>query len=165
MARNLERFPSTSEKNSLWSVYDTVSFFKVARNFIVISLARITPFMRWKLWMLRLGTGMKIGKYSSFALMSMPDTMFPERITVGENCIIGYNATILAHEYLIDEYRVGDVIIEDNVLLGANCTVLPGVVIGEGAIVAAGAVVHRDVEPYTLVAGNPMQVVRNMKKE
>ena len=37
--------------------------------------------------------------------MVMPDTMFPERITVGDNSIIGFNTTILAHEYLIEEYR------------------------------------------------------------
>ncbi len=73
---------------------------------------------------------MKIGKKTSFALMVMPDTMFPERITVGENSIIGFNTTILAHEYLIEEYRVGDVIIGDRVMIGANTTILPGVEIG-----------------------------------
>ena len=50
---------------------------------------------------------MKVGKKTSFALMVMPDIMFPEKITVGENSIIGYNTTLLAHEYLIREYRLG----------------------------------------------------------
>ena len=44
--------------------------------------------------------------------MVMPDIMFPEKITVGENSIIGYNTTLLAHEYLIREYRLGEIVIE-----------------------------------------------------
>ena len=55
---------------------------------------------------------MKVGKKTSFALMVMPDIMFPEKITVGENSIIGYNTTLLAHEYLIREYRLGEIVIE-----------------------------------------------------
>jgi acetyltransferase-like isoleucine patch superfamily enzyme len=89
--------------------------------------------------------------------MVMVDVFFPEKITIGENSVIGYNTTILAHEYLIKEYRLGDVIIGDNVLIGANTTILPGVTIGDGAIVAAGAVVHKDVAPGAFVGGNPLR--------
>ena len=44
--------------------------------------------------------------------MVMPDIMFPEKITVGDNSIIGYNTALLAHEYLIREYRLGDALLE-----------------------------------------------------
>ena len=63
--------------------------------------------------------------------------------------MIGYNTTILAHEYLIKEYRLGEVRIGENVLIGANTTILPGVTIGDGAVVA-GSVVHKDVAPGVL---------------
>lgn len=102
---------------------------------------------------------MKVGDYTSFALMVMPDIMFPEKITVGKNSIIGYNTTILAHEYLIKEYRIGEVIIGDDVLIGANTTILPGVTIGDGAIVSAGTLVHKDVPPGVFVGGNPMRFI------
>ena len=102
---------------------------------------------------------MKIGEETSFALMVMVDVMFPERIKVGNNSIIGYNTTILAHEYLIDEYRIGDVIIGDRVLIGANTTILPGVTIGNDAIVSAATLVNRDVPEGSFVGGNPMQVI------
>lgn len=49
--------------------------------------------------------------------------------------------------------------IEDDVWIGANCTVLGGVTIGKGTIVAAGAVVTKDVEPYSIVAGVPAKVI------
>jgi acetyltransferase-like isoleucine patch superfamily enzyme len=102
---------------------------------------------------------MKIGDQTSFALMVMPDVMFPERIKIGQNSIIGYNTTLLAHEYLIDEYRIGDVVIGDQVLIGANSTILPGVNIGDGAIVSAATLVHKDVQAGSFVGGNPMKVI------
>lgn len=74
--------------------------------------------------------------------------------------MIGYNTTILAHEYLIKEYRLGEVIIGNNVLIGANTTILPGVTIGDGAVVAAGAVVHKDVAPGAFVGGNPLRELK-----
>ena len=91
--------------------------------------------------------------------MVMPDTMFPERISIGDNTVIGFNTTILAHEYLIEEYRLGDVIIGSNVMIGANSTILPGVEIGDGAIVSAATLVHRDVPPGCMAGGNPMRII------
>lgn len=104
---------------------------------------------------------MNVGKDAAFGLMVMVDVFFPERITVGDNSVIGYNTTILAHEYLISEYRLGDVRIGANVMIGANSTVLPGVTIGDNAVVAAGSIVHKDVAPGAFVGGNPL---RDMKK-
>ncbi len=51
---------------------------------------------------------------------------------IGENSIIGYHTTILTHEYLLSEYRVGEVVIGRDVMVGANVTILPGTVIGDG---------------------------------
>lgn len=102
---------------------------------------------------------MRVGDQTSFALMVMLDVMFPEKISVGKNSVIGYNTTILAHEYLIREYRLGDVEIGDEVLIGANSTILPGVTIGDGAIVSAGTLVHKDVPAGAFVGGNPMTII------
>ncbi|MGM7723642.1 acyltransferase [Metabacillus sp. Hm71] len=156
--RRTTRYP-VSAANSLWHMYKTVPFWKVVRNFIVIQLARYTPWLAMKNWLYRTFLHMKIGKQTSFALMVMPDIMFPEKITVGNNSVIGYNTTILAHEYLIREYRLGDVVIGDEVLIGANSTILPGVIIGDGAIVSAGTLVHKDVPAGAFVGGNPMTVI------
>lgn len=156
--RKTERY-KVKDANSLWRIYQTVPFFKVVKNFIVIQLARYTPFLSVKNWLYRTFLRMKVGKQTSFALMVMPDTMFPEKITVGNNTIIGYNTTILAHEYLIDEYRLGEVVIGDNVLIGANTTILPGVTIGDRAIVSAASLVHKDVPAGAFVGGNPMKII------
>ncbi|RKQ35554.1 acyltransferase [Oceanobacillus halophilus] len=156
--RRTKRYP-VKNGNSLWQVYRTVSFWKVFKNTIIILIARFTPFMSVKNWLYRTFLKMEIGEQTAFAFMVVPDIMYPEKITVGKNSIIGYNTTILAHEYLIEEYRLGDVKIGDEVMIGANSTILPGVSIGNRAIVSAGTLVHKDVPAGALVGGNPMQII------
>ena len=156
--RNTTRYP-VEGANSLWHVYKTVPFWKVVKNFIVIQLARYTPFLGMKNWLYKTFLGLKVGEQTSFALMVMLDVMFPEKISVGRNTVIGYNTTILAHEYLIKEYRLGPVVIGSEVMIGANSTILPGVTIGDGAIVSAGTLVHKDVPAGAFVGGNPMQMI------
>ncbi|HWJ77711.1 MAG TPA: acyltransferase [Niallia sp.] len=156
--RRTVRYP-VSGSNSLWHVYKTVPFLKVIKNFLVIQLARYTPFLKVKNWLYRKLLKMKVGEHTSFALMVMVDIMFPEKIKVGKNSVIGYNTTILAHEYLIEEYRIGEIEIGDEVMIGANSTILPGVKIGDGAIVSACTLVHKDVPAGSFVGGNPMRVI------
>jgi acetyltransferase-like isoleucine patch superfamily enzyme len=156
--RKTTRYP-VEGANSLWHVYKTVPFWKVVKNFIVIQLARYTPFLGMKNWLYRRFLGLKVGEQTSFALMVMLDVMFPEKISVGRNTVIGYNTTILAHEYLIKEYRLGPVEIGSEVMIGANSTILPGITIGDGAIVSAGTLVHKDVPAGAFVGGNPMRVI------
>lgn len=156
--RKTDRYP-VKGVNSLRQVYQTVPFFKVVKNFIFIQMARYTPFMGMKNWIYRTFLRMKVGEDTAFALMVMVDLMFPEKITVGRNSVIGYNTTILSHEYLIKEYRLGEVYIGDEVLIGANSTILPGVTIGDGAIVSAGTLVHKDVPAGSFVGGNPMRMI------
>ncbi|MGN8044565.1 acyltransferase [Bacillus sp. 22190] len=156
--RKTDRYP-VKGVNSLRQVYRTVPFLKVVKNFIFIQLARYTPFMGMKNWIYRIFLRMKVGEDTAFALMVMVDLMFPEKITVGRNSVIGYNTTILSHEYLIKEYRLGEVYIGNEVLIGANSTILPGVTIGDGAIVSAGTLVNKDVPAGSFVGGNPMRMI------
>ncbi len=162
--RNTVRYP-VEGANSLWHVYKTVPFWKVIKNFVVIQMARYSPFLGLKNWLYRHLLKMKVGDQTSFGLMVMLDIMFPEKISIGRNSVIGYNTTILAHEYLIKEYRLGDVKIGSEVMIGANTTILPGVVIGDGAVVSAGTLVNRDVPPRSFVGGNPMVLIRENVNE
>lgn len=94
-----------------------------------------------------------------FALESTPDVFFPELVTIERDAIVGYNATILCHEFLQDEYRTGPVRIGAEAMVGAGVIVLPGVEIGAGARVAANSLVADDVPPETTVAGVPAEPV------
>ncbi len=91
-------------------------------------------------------------------------------ISIGDNVILSANCMLIdsgfdAHVYHSSEFPVysyidSHIIIEDNVWLGAGCIVLPGVTIGRNSIVAAGAIVTKNVPSFSIVAGNPARVVR-----
>ena len=94
------------------------------------------------------------------------DCLFDGRkfeIRTGKNVSIGPEASILTlgHDPQSPDFadRGGDVLIGDFVWIGYRAIVLPGVTIGDGAVVGAGAVVTKDVPPYTIVAGNPARVI------
>jgi len=84
-------------------------------------------------------------------------------VRTGSHVDIGPEATILTlgHDPHSAEFadRGGEVVIGDRAWVCYRAIVLPGVKIGEGAVIGAGAVVSRDVEPYTVVAGNPARPV------
>ena len=79
------------------------------------------------------------------------------RATVGKHCHIGAG-TVLAG--VVEPASATPVVVEDNVLIGANAVVIEGCRIGHDAVVAAGAVVIGDVEPNTVVAGCPARVIK-----
>lgn len=81
------------------------------------------------------------------------------RAIVGKNCHIGAG-TVLAG--VVEPPSAQPVVIEDNVLIGANAVVLEGVRVGKGAVVAAGAVVVKDVAPGTVVAGVPARKIKDV---
>jgi acetyltransferase-like isoleucine patch superfamily enzyme len=57
------------------------------------------------------------------------------------------------------------VVVEDHVWIGARAIILPGVTLGEGCVIGAGAVVTKDVPPYTIAVGNPARVVRERTRD
>ena len=79
------------------------------------------------------------------------------RATVGKNCHVGAGAVLAG---VIEPASATPVVIEDDVLIGANAVILEGVRVGRGAVVAAGAVVIADVPPETVVAGVPARVIK-----
>jgi len=124
--RDIKHYKHYGKANSLRNWYRVKNPLRIAFNFIIIYTARYLPSIRLKNALYRI-TGAKIGKDVSFALGAIPDIFYPEMIEIGDNSIIGFNATILAHEFIIDEWRVGKVKIGKNVVIGANSTILPGI--------------------------------------
>lgn len=84
------------------------------------------------------------------------------RATVGKNCHVGAGAVLAG---VIEPPSAKPVIVEDDVVIGANVVVLEGVTVGKGAVVAAGAVVTEDVPPYTVVAGTPARVIKEIDEK
>lgn len=122
--------------------------------YVVIWCCRISPSLRAKNWLYR-RLGMTVGQRVAWGLEATPDVFWPELITVERDAIIGYDATILCHEFLQDEVRTGPVVIGERAMIGAGAVILPGVTIGADAQVAANSLVTCDVPPATTVAGIP----------
>lgn len=162
--RNLTVHPSPGDHNALWYWRQEVGFFKVARNYSLMALARVSPSLRFKNALYRL-MGITIGRHASIGLEATMDIFFPEMITIGEDVIVGYDSTILCHEFLVDEYRTGPVTIEDRASIGANVTILPGVTIGENATVSAHSLVNSDVPPGAFYGGVPARSLQERERE
>lgn len=131
--------------------------------------------------------GVRIGKGSTVHMWC--NFFDPHGIYIGEDTIVGEHAFLdgrealkigdhvdIASEVLIynsqhnvdaEDFRAEEapVEIEDYVFIGPRAIILPGVKIGEGAVVAAGAVVVKDVVPYTIVGGVPAQFIRERKQK
>lgn len=158
--RRLQKFPAPGPQNSMRYSFRIKSLPRVAFNFLIITLCRYLPFFGMKNFFCRSFLGMKVGKDVSIGLMAMFDIFFPQLISIGDNSIIGYNATVLTHEFRVDCYCKGPVEIGANVLIGSNVTILPGVRIGDGAVVGACSLVNRDIPPGALAAGVPAKIIK-----
>jgi len=131
----------------------------VTINYVLVWIARIAPSLRVRSWALR-RLGATVGTGVSWGLEATPDVFWPELITLGDHCIVGYDAVLLCHEFLQGEYRTGEIEIGERAMIGAKATVLPGVRVGAGAQVAANSLVAEDVPPGATVAGVPARIVR-----
>ena len=119
----------------------------------------------------RKGIGIKIGNNSAIGAMSFVGGQ--GGLTIGDNVIIGAGAKIFTENHISadislpirmqGESRKG-IIIEDDCWIGAAAIILDGVIIKTGAIIAAGAVVNRDVEPYAVMGGIPAKQIGSRNK-
>ena len=104
------------------------------------------------------------------------------KIQIGKYCSIAVNCYFTLSQHLLDRftsttsppemhlfshgqgnpssYSRGDIIIKNDVWIGINCIILDGITIGNGAVVAAGSVVTKDVAPYSIVGGNPAKLIK-----
>ena len=92
----------------------------------------------------------------------------PTGSRIGDRCFLGPNATLTNDRTpLRTDYRLEGVTLGDDVTVGANATLMPGISVGEGAFIAGGAVVTRDVPVWKMAVGVPARIVdlpENLKK-
>lgn len=106
-----------------------------------------------------MGAVINIGSVIGEGTMIDMNVVVGGRGTIGNNCHIGAGTVIAG---VIEPPSATPVIIEDDVVIGANAVILEGVRIGKGAVVAAGAIVTKDVPPNSVVAGTPARVIKTI---
>lgn len=106
-----------------------------------------------------MGAVINIGSSIDEGTMIDMNAVLGARATIGKNCHIGAGAVIAG---VLEPPSATPVIIEDNVLVGANAVVLEGVRVGKNAVVAAGSVVTQDVPEGVVVAGTPARIIKDI---
>ena len=154
----LTRHQTEGARNALWRWTQAKHPLRVALHYVVIVIARVCPSLRVKNWLYR-RLGMTVGTGAAWGLEATPDVFFPDLVTVESDAIVGYDATLLCHEFLASEYRTGEVVVGEGAMVGAGAVVLPGVEIGADAQVAANSLVDEDVPPGETVAGVPAEPI------
>lgn len=109
-----------------------------------------------------MGAVLNIGAHIGEGTMVDMNAVVGGRGQIGKNCHIGAGAVIAG---VIEPPSATPVIIEDNVMVGANAVILEGVHIGKDAVVAAGAVVTEDVPDGTVVAGAPAKIIKERDEQ
>jgi acetyltransferase-like isoleucine patch superfamily enzyme len=121
------------------------------------------------------GKSLKIGKYSTltwFVLIEGGANTY-----IGDRVFLGPGTKILTSTYKLNgcysiehipdecrETEYGDIVIEDDAYLGANCTVMPGITIHEGAVAAVNCLVNKDLEPWGIYVGTPCKRIGTREK-
>jgi len=148
--------PRYSVCNKVKSFFLTLNGAKIGKRVIFYPGVWIAP-----------GKNFVVGDDVDFALDVLVTT--GGGVQIGDRVLIGYRSQILSTNHFIPKdhnYIFGaghekkSVAIENDVWIGANCIIVPGVTIGEGAVVAAGSVVTKAVEAFTIVGGIPAKLIK-----
>lgn len=167
------------QKNKLFTMNKLIWMYRLLKNVFENQKQAIRYFKVKFKRNIVIGSRVSIGKNCSFSgnieigknVTFVGNNHFTGEVIIGSNVIFAANSIVNSRNHDFDEnsdalpygtkYITKKIIIEDNVWLGNNTIVLPGVRISEGAIVGAGSVVTKDVEYCTIVGGNP---ARELKK-
>ncbi len=119
------------------------------------------------------GGSINIGQYSeinSFSIIYSGGS----NIKIGENVIIGPNVNFIGYNHCFKQLDIPikkqknlirNITIHNDVWIGASCSILAGVTIGEGAVIGAGSIVNKDIEPYSINVGNPCKQIKSRLHE
>ena len=116
----------------------------------------------WRPWRLTCGKNVRFGRFSQINCEG--------NISIGDNVMMGPFVVIVTTKHIFKDSNIlirnqgldtQPIVIENDIWIGAHSTILPGVTIGEGSIIAAGSVVTKDVPSKTVVAGIPARPIMN----
>ncbi len=110
--------------------------------------------------------GLKIGRDVLVSQYTRVDGLLPNLIILEDHTALGVSCNLITHTFIdrgdVRAFLYGPIQICKYARIGANVTITPGVMVGEGAVVAAGSLVNKDVPPYTMVGGVPAKPIKDI---
>ncbi|MDR3260116.1 MAG: glycosyltransferase [Fusobacteriaceae bacterium] len=164
------KFPSAHISDKISVSFENIDQISIGNHTSIADFTNITiqndPLNSLKNSFLQIGDHTYIGEFNNIRAGG-------GKIIIGTNCLISQHITIVASNHGIDKnlpickqqwcINNNNVIIKDDVWIGANSVILPGVTINEGAVIGAGSIVTKDVPSYAIVAGNPAKILKYRK--
>jgi acetyltransferase-like isoleucine patch superfamily enzyme len=135
-----------------------VSRWGVAWRHVLVKVIGKLPGSHFKSWLLKKWLGINLGENVGMAYGVYLDPYDPTMIHIGDNVIIGFETRIFVHAFTLTRQRIRPVKIGSNVMIGGFCVIAPGVTIGDGASIAPGTIVSRNVPAGAIVTGNEMRI-------
>lgn len=126
------------------------------KNTILAKMAYSCPINSWRIQFHR-WRGMHIGNGVYLGMYCIMDNLSPEFIFIKDNVSVNANSMIITHFNPVDRFEkafdaiIKPVVIEEKAMVSVRCTIMPGVHIGEYAVVSAGMVIDKDVPAYSLI--------------
>ena len=159
--------------NGFFSIMHNINFFNpknifIDKNVILFSNSIFKTFNKNENKneiVLKIGKNTSIGEFSCI--------ISSKKISIGENVMIAPHCFITDGTHKFDSKNIlikdqgniyADVILENDVWIGTGVKILPGVTIGKGSVIAAGAVVTKDIPPYTLYGGVPAKKIKDIRQ-
>lgn len=144
-------FRWTPKKMNFWRLFLLRLFGAKLENVFIFSSARI-----YIPWLLEMKKDACLGPYSEVYNLGP--------VCFGENSVLSQYSYICNGTHDLSTLRlplmIGEITIGSNVFIGAKALILPGISIGDGAVIGAGSVVTKDVEAWTVIGGNPAKIIR-----
>lgn len=171
--------PDEIGKNELMKYYGYDGYFGVIRYYFfhskgwilqILAQNSLHPNLRSKLQRIR---GVNLGRHVYLGFNVYLDNLYPNLISIEDYVSIGMRSMVFAHSdpsssiYIKKNYypkKIAPTRIKRGAWIAPGCIILAGVTIGENSVVGAGSVVIKDVEPYTVVGGNPARLIKRLDK-
>ena len=162
----METIRNSSRRRRMNPIYFAYRKF---RNIILYRLSFFCPFNSLRIRMHR-WRGVHIGQHCHIAQQCSIDNAYPELVFIEDSAGVNQGTTIIAHTNAGAHFEdiipniAAPVVIRHHAICAINTVILPGVEIGEYAIVAAGSVVNKNIPAYSLAQGNPAKAVFNYER-
>jgi acetyltransferase-like isoleucine patch superfamily enzyme len=166
-----KRFKKSAEEHGYTGFLGHLKYsVKFLKNFYFNLFAMFVPYSGLRVALHRV-RGVKIGRNVLIGFNVTIDNIYPHLVTIedgvslaGNNLILTHSKPLEYHKNALDSY-VAPVVIKKNAWVTVGVTVLAGVTIGEGSVIAANSLVNKDIPPHCLAAGNPAKVIKEFEIE